>query len=118
MSTTGTASVPYGAGELMIPDRRQQAVRRRMLAPVGAANLDLEDSQLYVSFDRRVVLDGVVLDAGDIALCQINWYTTGCASVQKYFDASDAGWATVDAFDQHAGGSVGRHPTLNQRRQQ
>ena len=31
----------------------------------------------------------------------MNWYTTGCASVQKYFDASDAGLGgyKVDAFD-------------------
>lgn len=120
ISTAGTARVPYGAGELRVAKDDLLGFAGGYLGAnttglwepfgdgfsldVGAANLwglDLEGDQLYMSFDRRVVLDGVVLDAGDIALCRLEWYASGCASVQKYFDASDAGLRAykVDAFD-------------------
>lgn len=121
LSTTGAAKVPYGPGQLGAKKTDilsfigfdsganttgyWQPYRDGFTLDVGAANLSGLDyvnwDKLYVSFDRRVILDGIALDPGDIALCQLAWYMNGCESVEKYFDASDAGLGgyKVDAFD-------------------
>ena len=122
LSTSGKARVPYGAGQLTAG--REDLLNLDVLSTgansagfwypfqdgeftldVGGANLtglDLEGNEfLYLSFDRTVTLDGVTLAAGDIALCHLVWYMAGCETVEKYFDASDAGLAgyKIDAFD-------------------
>lgn len=122
LSPSGKARVPYGAGQLAAAKDDllnfylygSGANTAGVWDPfqggdfsldVGGANLiglDIEGNEfLYLSFDRRVTLDGLVLDAGDIALCHLVWYMAGCEYVDKYFDASDAGLAgyKVDAFD-------------------
>ena len=119
ISTTGTARVPFNAGQLTAQKgeilsfyQTSQGANTSgfwngfsWVIDVGSANLtglDLEDNQnLYMSFDRRVVLDGLALDPGDIALCRLSWYMDGCEWVNKFFDASDAGLRgyKVDAFD-------------------
>jgi hypothetical protein len=121
ISTTGAARVPLGAGQLeatksdvlLFENTGYQAnttgfwhlYRDGIALNVGGANLmgmDLENYEdLYMSFDRRVVLDGLAIDPGDIARCRLVWYMSGCESVQKYFDASSAGLGSykIDAFD-------------------
>lgn len=120
LSPSGTARVPYGAGELRAGKddvlslylSYQGANTTGLWNPfhdgfaldVGAANLwglDKQNDDLYLAFDRRVTLDGVVLDPGDIARCRLVWYMTGCETVDKFFDASDAGLGgyKIDAFD-------------------
>jgi hypothetical protein len=121
ISTTGAAKVPFNAGQLeaMKSDVLFFAntgsganttgfwdlFRGGVSLDVGGANLvgmDLQNfDDLYLSFDRRVVLDGVTIQAGDIARCRLVWYMSGCESVEKYFDASDAGLGSyvIDAFD-------------------
>lgn len=122
LSPSGKARVPYGAGQWTAAKDdilnfylfNQGPNTAGLWSPfqdgefsldVGGANLtglDIEGSDyLYMSFDRRVTLDGLVLDAGDIVLCHLAWYMAGCENVTKYFDASDAGLAgyKIDAFD-------------------
>lgn len=119
ISTTGTARVPFNAGQLTAQKGEILAFYQTnqganstglwdnfgWVIDVGAANLtglDMENGQnLYMSFDRRVVLDGLALDPGDIVLCRLSWYMNGCEWVEKFFDASDAGLKgyKVDAFD-------------------
>ena len=119
ISTTGAARVPFNAGQLAATKNDVLSFYQtssgansngfwnlfREGLDVGAANLsglDMEGSEnLYMSFDRRVVLDGLALDPGDIALCRLSWYMSGCEWVEKFFDASDAGLQgyKVDAFD-------------------
>ena len=122
LSPSGKARVPYGAGQAVAAKDDllnfylynagvnsagvwEPFQGGEFTLDVGGANLiglDIEGNEfLYLSFDRRVTLDGLVLDAGDIALCHLAWYVAGCEYVDKYFDASDAGLAgyKVDAFD-------------------
>jgi len=121
ISTSGAARVPFNAEQLAATKNDVLSFyqsssgansgglwnlfRDGLVLNLGAANLaglDLENSEdLYMSFDRKVVLDGVALDPGDIAQCRLSWYMNGCEWVDKFFDASDAGLQgyKVDAFD-------------------
>lgn len=121
LSTSGSARVPFYAGQMSATKNDVLSFsqtshgansggawgpfRDSFVLDIGAANLsglDMENGEnLYMSFDRKVVLDGLTLDPGDIALCRLSWYMNGCEWVQKFFDASDAGLEgyKVDAFD-------------------
>lgn len=120
LSPSGTARVPYGTGELRAGKDDLLGLSLTNQGPnttglwypyhgdfalnVGAANVwgvDKQGDDLYLVFDRRVTLDGVSLDPGDIARCRLVWYMTGCETVDKFFDASDAGLGgyKIDAFD-------------------
>lgn len=120
ISSSGTARVPYGVGERKFGKSDLLSLyltysgvntaglwnpfRGDFTLNAGAANLwglDIQGDDLYVAFDRRVTLGGVVLDPGDIARCRLTWYMTGCETVGKFFDASDAGLGSykIDALD-------------------
>lgn len=121
ISTSGTARVPYGSGQLSVPDEDAavfyvytggintsgiwQPFLDTSLMGVGAADLSGisygDGGEVYLSFDRAVTLGGIAFAVGDIVRCELNDDGNACASVAKFFDASDAGLGDnkVDAIE-------------------